>query len=85
MARKRASSGGQRTKLDDEGNLETVSKYASVHDLRQAFGFRWSRRIMPPVLKELMRHAEIATTMNFYVGVNAQATAMSYGAPRVAN
>jgi hypothetical protein len=27
------------------------------------------------VLKELMRHTEIATTMKFYVGVNAQATA----------
>ncbi len=30
---------------------------------------------MPPVLKELMRHTDIATTMKFYVGVNAQATA----------
>lgn len=53
----------------------TVNKFASAHDLRRAFGFRWSRRVMPPVLKELMRHTEIATTMKFYVGVNAQATA----------
>jgi hypothetical protein len=30
---------------------------------------------MPPVLKELMRHTDIATTMKYYVGVNAQATA----------
>lgn len=66
---------GQRTKVDDDGNPETVNKFASAHDLRRAFGFRWSRRVMPPVLKELMRHTEIATTMKFYVGVNAQATA----------
>lgn len=66
---------GTRTKLDDKGQPETVSKFASAHDLRRAFGFRWSRLVMPPVLKELMRHTEIATTMKFYVGVNAQATA----------
>jgi integrase len=66
---------GERTKLDDEGKPVTVPKFASAHDLRRAFGFRWSRRVMPPVLKELMRHTDIATTMKYYVGVNAQATA----------
>jgi integrase len=66
---------GTRTKVNDEGKPETVSKFASAHDLRRAFGFRWSRRVMPPVLKELMRHTDISTTMRFYVGVNAQATA----------
>ena len=50
-------------------------KYASAHDLRRAFGTRWSLRVMPAVLKELMRHADISTTMRFYVGQNAQATA----------
>jgi site-specific recombinase XerD len=50
-------------------------RYASAHDLRRAFGFRWSTRVMPPALKELMRHANIATTMEFYVGRNAEATA----------
>jgi integrase len=66
---------GQRTKADADGKAVTVPKFASAHDLRRSFGFRWSRRVMPPVLKELMRHTEIATTMKFYVGVNAQATA----------
>ncbi|MBA4107880.1 MAG: hypothetical protein C0485_19280 [Pirellula sp.] len=66
---------GQRTKLDADGEPETVSKFASAHDLRRSFGFRWSRRVMPPVLKELMRHTDVATTMKYYVGVNAQATA----------
>lgn len=30
---------------------------------------------MPAVLKELMRHASIETTLRFYVGQNAEATA----------
>ncbi|MBA4105211.1 MAG: hypothetical protein C0485_05590 [Pirellula sp.] len=65
---------GERTKLED-GKPVKVAKFASAHDLRRSFGFRWSRRVMPPVLKELMRHTDVSTTMKFYVGVNAQATA----------
>jgi hypothetical protein len=30
---------------------------------------------MPNVLRELMRHADSGTTMKFYVGQNAEATA----------
>jgi integrase len=54
---------------------KTVRKFASAHDLRRAFGQRWSGRVMPTVLRELMRHASIATTMAYYVGDNAEATA----------
>lgn len=50
-------------------------KYASAHDLRRSFGARWASRVMPQVLKELMRHEAIETTMRFYVGRNAQSTA----------
>lgn len=50
-------------------------KYASAHDLRRAFGARWSGKVMPAVLKELMRHADIGTTMKYYVGQNAESTA----------
>ena len=50
-------------------------KFASAHDLRRAFGVRWSQRVMPPVLMELMRHADISTTMQFYVGRNAERAA----------
>jgi len=50
-------------------------KYASAHDLRRSFGVRWATRVMPPVLKELMRHESIDTTMKYYVGQNAQNTA----------
>lgn len=50
-------------------------KFASAHDLRRAFGFRWAMRVTPAVLKELMRHESVATTMQFYVGHEAQAVA----------
>jgi integrase len=62
---------GQRTKARTDGKAVTAPKFPSGHDLRQAFGFAWFRRVMPPVLKELLRHTEIATTMKFYAGVNA--------------
>ncbi len=46
-------------------------KYASAHDLRRAFGTRWAKRVMPAVLKRLMRHASIQTTMAYYVDLDA--------------
>jgi integrase len=51
--------------------LANLTKHATAHDLRRAFGFRWSLRVLPPVLMELMRHESIQTTMQFYVGRNA--------------
>jgi integrase len=40
-----------------------------------AFGERWAKRVMPMVLKDLMRHESVTTTEKYYVGVNAQETA----------
>jgi len=57
------------------GEPREVVKYASAHDLRRSFGERWARRVMPQVLMELMRHESIETTLRYYVGRNAQATA----------
>jgi len=51
------------------------AKCASAHDLRRAFGLRWSSRVMPAVLQQMMRHATIETTLKFYVGKNAQTSA----------
>ncbi|MBT6494940.1 MAG: site-specific integrase [Planctomycetaceae bacterium] len=56
---------------NDKGKV----KFASAHDLRRAFGFRWSNRVMPPILQQMMRHASIQTTMEFYVGRDADAAA----------
>jgi integrase len=50
-------------------------KYASAHDLRRAFGLRWSARVMPAILQQLMRHESIETTMRYYVGRDADAVA----------
>ena len=46
-------------------------KFASAHDLRRAFGTRWAKRVMPAVLKRLMRHSSITTTMGYYVDLDA--------------
>jgi hypothetical protein len=50
-------------------------KFASAHDLRRSFGERWASRVRPQVLMELMRDESIDTTLRFFVGRNAQATA----------
>lgn len=46
-------------------------KFASAHDLRRAFGTRWSKRLMPAVLQRLMRHSAIQTTMKYYTQLDA--------------
>ena len=52
-----------------------TGKRASADDLRRAFGQRWAARVMPQILMQLMRHEDISTTMKYYVGREAEATA----------
>jgi integrase len=47
-------------------------KYASAHDLRRSFGTRWAPKMMPVDLQQLMRHANISTTMEYYVDIQAE-------------
>jgi len=54
---------------------ESIPVWASAHDLRRAFGTRWSRRVTAMILKELMRHASVTTTETYYVDSDADATA----------
>ncbi|MCP4785318.1 MAG: site-specific integrase, partial [Fuerstiella sp.] len=65
----------RRTK--DRRTKQWVKKtvWGSAHDLRRAFGRRWATRVMPMVLKELMRHKTVLTTEKYYVGIHAQETA----------
>ncbi len=56
---------------------KAAGKYASAHDLRRAFGTRWSTRVKTPVLQKLMRHASIQTTMGYYVDLDADDLAAS--------
>lgn len=55
------------------------TRFACAHDLRRSFGERWSTRVMPQVLRELMRHESIDTTMRCYVGRIAQNSASKVG------
>jgi integrase len=48
------------------------TKTATAHDLRRSFGNRWALKVMPQVLQQMMRHADIQTTMRFYVDLKAQ-------------
>jgi integrase len=61
------------TKKAKDGSSKV--KFASAHDLRRSFGERWARKVMPQVLMELMRHESMETTLKYYVGTNAEATA----------
>tara|TARA_R110002167_G_scaffold89368_1_gene241189 strand:+ start:13799 stop:15049 length:1251 start_codon:yes stop_codon:yes gene_type:complete len=68
--------------VGDKGNMDKVTgerkfRFASAHDLRRAFGMRWSKRVREFELKELMRHESIATTQEFYIEENTQDTARS--------
>lgn len=57
------------------GVYVTDRKPASAHDLRRSFGLRWSARVMPAVLQQLMRHESIDTTLRYYVGRDADTVA----------
>jgi len=71
------------TKFDKKtGERAEAVKYASCHDLRRSFGFRWADRVDTFKLQELMRHSNIETTRRFYVGRNAQNTAANLWAAR---
>ena len=68
-----------KVKVDEKANRDKskppVAVWASAHDFRRAFGFRWSRKVNSMVLKELMRHSNVSTTEKYYVGINADETA----------
>jgi len=65
----------ERERRNPDGTTRTVRKWASAHDLRRSFGTRWAKRVMPAVLKALMRHANITTTLKFYAEQDAANTA----------
>jgi len=44
-----------------------TGKHVTAHDLRRSFGTRWALRVHPLVLKKLMRHETLDTTLRFYV------------------
>ncbi|WP_339732708.1 site-specific integrase [uncultured Gimesia sp.] len=61
----------------DKKTGQRKRRFASAHDLRRSFGERWSLRVMPQALMQLMRHESMETTLKFYVGRNAEKVAES--------
>lgn len=58
------------SKIGEKANVvvnKEQGKFASAHDLRRAFGTRWSSRVTPAVLQQLMWHQSIETTLKYYV------------------
>ena len=54
--------------ISEKARVKTANDHwATPHDLRRAFGTRWASRVKPTVLKKMMRHADIHTTMKYYV------------------
>lgn len=47
------------------------NKTASAHDFRRSFGTRLAPHVMPITLQKIMRHADISTTMRFYVNMSS--------------
>ena len=50
-------------------------QHPTAHDLRRTFCFRWSQRVLPQQLRVLARHANVATTLQFYAEADAGMTA----------
>jgi integrase len=57
----------RRRKIEGEWQWVDAPKFASAHDLRRSFGTRWAGRVKPATLQRLMRHANIETTLAYYV------------------
>ncbi|PHS08265.1 MAG: hypothetical protein COA78_12880 [Blastopirellula sp.] len=50
----------------------SANKCASAHDLRRTCASKLAMEYMPAVLKALMRHADIGTTMKYYANSNLE-------------
>jgi integrase len=57
------------TSFGKEAGVEVSrdGKHATAHDIRRSFATRWAAKLMPVELKAVMRHKNIATTLEYYV------------------
>ncbi len=61
------------------------NQHASAHGLKRSFGQRWSRRVRPLVLQELMRHTKLETTLKSYAGTDVDHTSAEVWAAKSAH
>ncbi len=60
------------SKIGSNANIKVSStKFATAHDFRRTFGQRWALRVHPFVLKAMMRHSDLNTTLTYYVDLEA--------------
>ena len=62
---------GEQTNIVVE-RVNDKDRHPTAHDLRRSFGTRWASRVMPADLMALMRHADVKTTMSYYVQQDAR-------------
>lgn len=60
---------GKRISLAGRSSAVSVSasKHLTAHDLRRTFGNRWALRVHPLLLRAMMRHRSMETTLRYYV------------------
>jgi integrase len=66
------------SRIGEKANVvvnKAEGKFATAQDLRRSFATRWAKRVKPATLQLLMRHEDIATTMAFYVALDADEVA----------
>jgi integrase len=61
------------------------SPHATLHDLRRTFGRRMAERYPWPVLRLLMRHEDLKTTLDFYVGEDVESAKRLIWKPAIEN
>lgn len=61
-------------RISDYGEAAGVrvspTKFASAQDMRRSFGSRWALRVHPFVLKQMMRHRSLETTLAYYADID---------------
>lgn len=68
---KRISAAGRLAGVIVGTTTDGLPRYATAHDFRRTFGMRWAPRVMPIVLRDMMRHESLDTTMQYYVDMEA--------------
>lgn len=59
--------------------------FATLHDLRRNFGSRWARKVPAQILRQMMRHASITTTLEYYAETEDAAIEMMWSQASITN
>lgn len=62
-----------------EGNSK--DGFATLHDLRRNYGSRWAAKVPAQVLRGMMRHSTLQTTLDFYAETESQTLSIMWPEP----